>query len=81
MNILSRLKARLAPMDGSSGPETKVQQGAETNACLRALYGVWVRHFAVYSRCAPGFFGERERLCSPEVHYTAGTLSVFWAFP
>ena len=44
---------RPPPMDGLSGPETKVHRGTATSCVSTALYGLCVCPLAVYSHCAP----------------------------
>ena len=65
---------RPPPMDGSSGPETKVHRGTATKRVSTALYGLYVCHFAVYSDCVPVSLRKENDLCSPVVHRTAGLL-------
>ncbi|HET8671631.1 MAG TPA: hypothetical protein VFM05_13715, partial [Candidatus Saccharimonadales bacterium] len=71
---------RPPPMDGSSGPETKVHRGTATKArlpCFVRLICLPLRSILPLPLC---FFEERERSRSPEMHPTSGIRRVFGSF-
>jgi len=51
--------------------------GLQQPCVSTALYGLYVCHFAVYSRCAPVSLRKEDDLHSPEVHPTGGSRRVF----
>src|SRR5688572_7767030 len=71
---------RPPPMDGSSGPETKVHRGTATKARLHCFVRLICLPLRSILRLRSCFFAERGRSRSPEVHLTAGTHRVFWRF-
>ena len=72
---------RPPPMDGSSGPETKVHRGTATKRVSTALYGLYVSHFAVYSDCVPVSLRKENDLCFPMVQLTVSKPRIFEYFP